>query len=66
MSNLFDKYMEIEELDNKVNKLVKLKKQAENKSERDRLDKEIDYTLGRLLELKHKLDKITVSTLNIK
>ncbi len=66
MSNLFDKYMEIEELDNKVSKLVKLKKQAENKSERDRIDKEIDYTLGILLELKHKLDKIIVSTLNIK
>ena len=66
MSSLFDKYMEIEELDNKVSKLVKLKKQAENKSERDRIDKEIDYTLGILLELKHKLDKIIVSTLNIK
>lgn len=60
MTNLFDKYKELEELDNKVNKLVKLKKQAENKSERDRIDREIDCTLGRLLELKHKLDRVKV------
>lgn len=60
MTNLFDKYRELEELDNKVNKLVKLKKQAENKSERDRIDKEIDCALGRLLELKHKLDRVKV------
>lgn len=60
MTNLFDKYRELEELDNKVNKLVKLKKQAENKSERDRIDKEIDCALGRLLELKHKLDRVRV------
>ena len=60
MTNLFDKYKELEELDNKVNKLVKLKKQAENKSERDRIDKEIDCALGRLLELKHKLDSVKV------
>ena len=60
MTNLFDKYKELEELDDKVNKLVKLKKQAENKSERDRIDREIDCTLGRLLELKHKLDKVKV------
>lgn len=60
MTNLFDKYRELEELDNRVNKLVKLKKQAENKSERDRIDREIDCTLGRLLELKHKLDRVKV------
>lgn len=60
MTNLFDKYRELEELDNKVNKLVKLKKQAENKSERDRIDREIDCALGRLLELKHKLDRVRV------
>lgn len=60
MVNLFDKYKELEELDDKVNKLVKLKKQAENKSERDRIDKEIDCALGRLLELKHKLDRVKV------
>lgn len=60
MTNLFDKYRELEELDNKVNKLVKLKKQAENKSERDRIDREIDCALGRLLELKHKLDRVKV------
>lgn len=60
MTNLFDKYRELEELDDKVNKLVKLKKQAENKSERDRIDREIDCTLGRLLELKHKLDRVKV------
>lgn len=66
MVNLFDKYKEMEELDDKINKLVKLKKQAENKSERDRIDREIDCALGRLLELKHKLDKMIVSTLNIK
>lgn len=60
MTNLFDKYRELEELDDKVNKLVKLKKQAENKSERDRIDREIDCALGRLLELKHKLDKVKV------
>lgn len=60
MTNLFDKYKEMEELDDKVNKLVKLKKQAENKSERDRIDKEIDCALGRLLELKHKLDRVKV------
>lgn len=60
MTNLFDKYRELEELDNKINKLVKLKKQAENKSERDRIDKEIDCALGRLLELKHKLDRVKV------
>lgn len=60
MTNLFDKYKELEELDDKVNKLVKLKKQAENKSERDRIDREIDCTLGRLLELKHKLDRVKV------
>lgn len=60
MTNLFDKYKELKELDNKVNKLVKLKKQAENKSERDRIDREIDCALGRLLELKHKLDRVKV------
>lgn len=60
MVNLFDKYKELEELDDKVNKLVKLKKQAENKSERDRIDREIDCTLGRLLELKYKLDRVKV------
>lgn len=60
MTNLFDKYRELEELDDKVNKLVKLKKQAENKSERDRIDREIDCALGRLLELKHKLDRVKV------
>ena len=60
MVNLFDKYRELEELDDKVNKLVKLKKQAENKSERDRIDREIDCALGRLLELKHKLDRVKV------
>lgn len=60
MTNLFDKYRELEELDDKVNKLVKLKKQAENKSERDRIDREIDCALGRLLELKHKLDRVRV------
>ena len=60
MTNLFDKYIELEELDDKVNKLVKLKKQAENKSERDRIDREIDCALGRLLELKHKLDRVKV------
>jgi hypothetical protein len=58
--NLFDKYKELEELDDKVNKLVRLKKQAENKSERDRIDREIDCALGRLLELKHKLDRVKV------
>lgn len=60
MKTLYDVHIELREIEEEMDRLVLRKAKERNITERNRLDKEIDALMARYLEMKHKLERISL------
>lgn len=60
MKTLYDVHIELREVEEEMDRLVLRKAKERNITERNRLDKEIDVLMARYLEMKHKLERISL------
>ena len=60
MKTLYDVHIELREVEEEMDRLVLRKAKESNITERNRLDKEIDVLMARYLEMKHKLERISL------
>ena len=60
MKTLYDVHIELREIEEEMDRLVLRKAKERNITERNRLDKEIDVLMARYLEMKHKLERISL------
>ena len=60
MRNVWEIYLELNNLEEEIDRIVLKRNREELKSEKERLSKEIDNMLTKKLELKHKLERIEI------
>ena len=60
MRNVWEIYLELNNLEEEIDRLVLKKNRERLITEKERIGKEIDSMLAKELELKHKLEKIEV------
>ena len=60
MKNVWEIYLELNNLEEEIDRLVMKKNREKLISEKERLSKEIDRILAKELELKHKLERIDI------
>ena len=60
MRNVWEIYLELNNLEEEIDRLVMKKNREKLISEKERLSKEIDRILAKELELKHKLERIDI------
>lgn len=60
MITLYDVHIELREIEEEMDRLVLRKVKERSITERNRLDKEIDALMARYLEMKHKLERISL------
>lgn len=60
MKTLYDVHIELREIEEEMDRLVLRKAKERNITERNRFDKEIDVLMARYLEMKHKLERISL------
>ena len=60
MKNVCEIYLELNNLEEEIDRLVMKKNREKLISEKERLSKEIDRILAKELELKHKLERIDI------
>ena len=60
MRNVWEIYLELNNLEEEIDRLVMKKNREKLISEKERLSKEIDRILAKELELKHKLERIKI------
>ena len=60
MKNAWEVYLELNNLDEEIDRLVLKRNRERLVSEKERLNKEIDRILAKELEIKHKLERIKI------
>ena len=60
MRNVWEIYLELNNLEEEIDRLVMKKNREKLISKKERLSKEIDRILAKELELKHKLERIDI------
>ena len=60
MRNAWKVYLELNNLDEEIDRLVLKRNRERLVSEKERLNKEIDRILAKELEIKHKLERIEI------
>ena len=60
MKNVWEIYLELNNLEEEIDRLVMKKNREKLISEKERLSKEIDRILAKELEIKHKLERIKI------
>ena len=60
MKNVWEIYLELNNLEEEIDRLVMKKNREKLISEKERLSKEIDRILAKELEIKHKLERIEI------
>ena len=60
MKNVWEIYLELNNLEEEIDRLVLKRNRERLVSEKERLNKEIDRMLAKELELKHKLERIKI------
>ena len=60
MKNVWEIYLELNNLEEEIDRLVLKRNRERLVSEKERLNKEIDRILAKELEIKHKLERIEI------
>ena len=60
MKNVWEIYLELNNLEEEIDRLVLKRNRERLVSEKERLNKEIDRMMAKELELKHKLERIEI------
>ena len=60
MRNVWEIYLELNNLEEEIDRLVLKRNRERLVSEKERLSKEIDRMMAKELELKHKLERIEI------
>ena len=60
MRNVWEIYLELNNLEEEIDRLVLKRNRERLVSEKERLNKEIDRILAKELEIKHKLERIEI------
>ena len=60
MRNVWEIYLELNNLEEEIDRIVLKRNRERLVSEKERLNKEIDRMLAKELELKHKLERIKI------
>ena len=60
MRNVWEIYLELNNLEEEIDRLVLKRNRERLVSEKERLSKEIDRIIAKELELKHKLERIEI------
>ena len=60
MRNVWEIYLELNNLEEEIDRIVLKRNRERLVSEKERLNKEIDRMLAKELELKHKLERIEI------
>ena len=60
MRNVWEIYLELNNLEEEIDRLVLKRNRERLVSEKERLNKEIDRILAKELEIKHKLERIKI------